>query len=804
MGHQLRLAFRSLRHQPAFAVAALLTLALGIGATTALFTVVDGVLLRPVAVPEPDRLVHIWQHNFDLDLPRFTVSPPDYLDWQESATSFSHLAAAQNGEFNLIGDGDPVRLLGQMVTAGYFSTLGLDMALGRSFTEEDAQPGATPVAVLGHGLWRGRFGGDPSILDHTVRIDGRPHTVVGVAPEHALLEREIWLPLYFESPEELRGAHFIRVYGRLASGVDLERAGEEITRISDQLAAQYPNTNTGWGASIEPIRELYVSDARNALYTLMAAVLVVLLIACINVAHLLLVRLSARQREVAVRTALGASRRQVITQVLLECALLAVGGGILGVALAVGATRALLALNPDAIPRASEVAVDTRVLLFAFVLSLLTTLIFGLIPALRGSRPDLAPALKEGGRSQIGGSRWGRRTLVLVEVALAVVLIAGGGLLLRSFAELTAVDPGFDPEGVVVAELGPSPAEYPEMEDLELFYERLYQRLGIGQEEPLLPGAREVATISPLLMERNMSVLAFSIEGRPLPGPNESPLAVIHAVSPNALRLLGVPLQSGRALTLRDDSRAPRVVLINQTAAERYWPGEDPVGKRLTFGPPNDPEANWLTVVGVVGDTRTRSLGDPSNATFFLPELQQPMPRTAVLLRGPGGPEALADSLRGTLAEVDPGLPVFNLRKMETVVASAVAQPRFNTLVLGLFGALALVLATIGVYGVTSYSVSQRRREIGIRGALGADRRGLLSWVLKEGMRPVLLGAVVGVGVSLLAMPLLRGMVYGVELRDPWSFVAAVAVLVVAGLLACLLPARRAAGIDPAEALRYE
>ncbi|MDY7095492.1 MAG: ABC transporter permease [Acidobacteriota bacterium] len=804
MGHQLRLAFRSLRHQPAFALAALLTLALGIGATTALFTVVDGVLLRPVAVPEPNRLVHIWQHNFDLDLPRFTVSPPDYLDWVENTTSFSQLAAAQNGEFNLVGDGDPVRLLGQLVTERYFSTLGLDMVLGRSFSVDDVQPGATPVVVLGHTLWRGRFGGDRSILESTVRIDGQAYTVIGVAPEHPLLEREIWLPLSFESPEELRGAHFIRVFGRLAPGVSLEQAQQELERISDQLAIEYPNTNTGWGAGIEPIRELFVADARDALYTLLAAVLVVLLIACINVAHLLLVRLSARQREIAVRTALGASRRQVITQVLLECALLAVGGGILGVALALGATRALLALNPDAIPRASEVAVDSRVLIFAFALSLLTTLIFGLIPALRGSRPNLAPALKEGGRSQIGGSRWGRQSLVLVEVALAVVLIAGGGLLLRSFAELTAVSPGFNPQGVMLAELGPSPNDYPEMDDLRLFYERLYQRLGIGQEEPLLPGAEAVGTVSPLLMGRGMSVLVFSIEGRPLPGPNEAPLAVIHAVSPNALQLLEVPLQSGRALTLRDDSRAPRVVLINQTAAERYWPGEDPVGERLTFGAPDNPEAEWLTVVGVVGDTRTRSLGDPSNATFFLPELQQPMRQTTVLVRGPGGPEALANTLRDALAEVDPGLPVFNLRKMEAVVASAVAQPRFNTLVLGLFGGLALVLATIGVYGVTSYSVSQRRREIGIRGALGADRRGLLSWVLREGMKPVLLGAVVGVGVSVVAMPLLRGMIYGVELRDPWSFAAAVAVLVVAGLLACLLPARRAAGIDPAEALRYE
>jgi putative ABC transport system permease protein len=366
------------------------------------------------------------------------------------------------------------------------------------------------------------------------------------------------------------------------------------------------------------------------------------------------------------------------------------------------------------------------------------------------------------------------------------------------------VDPGFDPEGIVVAELGPSPADYPEMDDLRLFYERLYQRLGIGQEEPLLAGAEAVSTVSPLIMGRGMSVLAFAIEGRPIPGPNESPIAVIHAVSPGALRMLGVPLESGRALTLRDDSRATQVLLINQTAAERYWPGEDPVGKRLTFGAPDAPDAEWLTVVGVVGDTRTRNLGDPANATFFLPELQQPWPRTAVLLRGPAGPETLAETLRNALAEVDPGLPVFNLQKMETVVASAVAQPRFNTLVLGLFGGLALVLATIGVYGVTSYSVSQRRREIGIRGALGADRRELLSWVLQEGMKPVLLGAVAGILISVVAMPLLRGMIYGVELRDPWSFAGAVAVLVLAGLVACLLPARRAASIDPAEALRYE
>lgn len=800
----LQLALRGFRRQPLFSAMVVLTLALGIGATTALYSVVDAVLLRPLPFPRAERLIHLWQSNFDQGLPRFAVSPPDYLEIAAQAHSFSGLAASHRSDMSLTGTEDPVRLLGARVSSGYFRVLGSTMVLGRSFADDEDQPGAEPVMILADSLWRSRFGGDPDVIGKRLRLDGVSRTVVGVAPTGSFLDREVWVPLVLENAAEERGSHYLSVVGRLAPGARLDGARQEVQTIAAQLEHDFPGLNTGWSADLEPLREAMAGELRPALYALLAAVAAVLLIACLNVAHLLLVRLAGREREMAVRSALGATPGTLVGQLLVECAVLAVSAGLLGTALAAWGTPALLALDPAALPRAVKVAVDGRVLFAGLALSLSTTVIFGLIPALRSARPDLVEPLKEGGRGQAGGGEWLRRSLVLAEVALAVALVAGGGLLLKSFNRLSSVEAGFEPESVLTVSLAPSRADFPEPEAIRQLTRRLYERLGVGTDHANLPGVETAAAAAPLPYSGRGMVLAFTIAGTPPPAPGQEPITRACMVSPGFFRTMRIPLVAGRSFELSDDDRAAGVVIVSEAAAARFWPDQSPLGQRISFEDPTDPEARWLEVVGVVGDLRPEQPGESPEPFFYQPSLQQPILNTTLLLRTTGSFATAADAVRGAVREVDPQIPLFDLRPMGQVLSSVLAQPRFNATLLALFAALALVLAATGVYGVTSYSIGQRRREIGIRAALGADRRTLLRWVVRLGMTPVVLGLAFGVLLALLAGKLLQGLVFGTGVHDPRVLGGAVVVLGLVALLACWLPASRAAAVDPGEALREE
>jgi putative ABC transport system permease protein len=591
--------------------------------------------------------------------------------------------------------------------------------------------------------------------------------------------------------------------GRLADGVTLEEARTEMDTIAARLEEEHPDTNTGWGVLVLPMREVMVEDVRPALLVLMAAVGVVLLIACANVANLLLARMAARGREVAVRSALGAGRWRLLRQFLTESVLLGVGGGVLGLALGAWGTKVLVALNADDIPRASAIGVDGTVLGFTLGLALATGLVFGLVPALQASKADLQGSLKEGGRGESGGgsartARRARSLLILAEVAASVVLLVVAGLLLRSFLGLQGVSPGFEPDGVMTLQVSLPDSEYPDDGDRAAFYRALTERVAA------LPGVEAAGAGFPLPLSGSGYILDFVVEGRPAPGPNESPSSHIRFVTPGYHRTLGIPLLRGRRLTEADREDAPRVALINRTMARRWWPDGDPLGERITFDDPTDPEAEWVEVVGIVGDVRHDSLAQEPDAETYLSAYQTPRSTAVVTARTAGDPELLAGGLRQAVLQTDPDLPVYRVRTLEEVVADSLADQRFSATLLGLFALLALVLASVGVYGVISYSVTRRTHEMGLRMALGAERREVRRLVVVQGMRVAGLGVALGLVVALAATRFLEGMLYGVTTTDPATLLAVPAVLLLVALLATILPAVRATRVDPVVALRSE
>jgi putative ABC transport system permease protein len=804
----IRFGFRTLLRSPATSAVALLTLALGIGANTAIFSVVNGVLLEPLPYPDPDALVVVLESNPGLGFPRFSVSPPNFDDWRHQNQVFESMAAISRGRFNLTGGDRPEAVPGEQVTPELFRVLGVQPVLGRGFLPEEGRPGGPKVAVLSHGLWQRRFGSDRAALHRQILIDGESFTVIGVMPPGFELrsQTQIWLPLPWDFTPDSRGGHFLSVLARLKPGVSLEKARTEMKAIAARLEQQYPDSNHGWTTEVRRLHDALVEDVRPALVLLLAAVAFVLLIACANVANLLLARLAAREREIAVRTALGAGRARLVRQMLTESLVLFFVGGVLGLLLAAWATRVMMALYGEGLPRRQAIALDGRVLLFTLLLSLVTGLVFGLVPALSATSGGLFGALKEGGRAVAGGARGRllRNLLVVGEVAVALVLLVGAGLLLRSFARLRAVDPGCHPQGVLTAEITLPDQKYEPAERQIAFTRELLDRLRA------IPGVQSADTVFPLPLGGNGFVLAFAVQGRPDTSSQDSSLhANIRLVTPDFFRTLGIRLLQGRAFTSHDDPQSVPVIVVNKTMADRIWPGESPIGKRITFGDTQKPDVQWMEVVGVVADIHHRTLDQDPGSEVYWPQLQNPVGgQLSIVLKTAGEPTKLAGAVRAAVRAVDSDLPVDRVRPLESVVAEALAGSRFQSVLLGIFAGAALLLAAIGVYGVISYSVAQRTHEIGIRMALGARRPEVLGLVIRQGMALVLAG--VGLGLALAVLLLawlserLAKFIYGGSAFDPLPLIAVPLVLLAVALLANWLPARRATRVDPLVALRYE
>lgn len=798
----LRFAWRSLWKNPGLTLIAVIALALGIGANTAIFSVVYGVLLKTLPFPDPLRVIRLVDSNPSAGLPRFSTSPPDFADWRAQNTVFSHLAANQRDNLNLTGDGDPERLRAARVSGDFFNVFGAKPLLGRPLLPSEDTPGGPKVTVLSYQLWQRRFGADPAIVGKRLILNGESTLVAGVMPASFEVPQrtELWVPMQMVITEDQRGGHFLGVTGRLKPGVSIERAQVEMTGITARIATAHPLSNEGWGVNLIPLRDLMVEDIRPALFVLLGAVGLVLLIACANVANLLLSRLAAREREVAVRTALGAGRGRLIRQFLTESMLLSVVGGLLGVLLAWRGTPLLLALFGNRIPRAQEIGVDGTVLAFTILLSLGTGLLFGLLPALHASRSDLQSSLRDGAKGS--GDRRGRRTrsvLVFAEVAIAIVLLVGAGLLVRSLLELQNVQPGFRADHALSVQIQLPESSYPEEPKQAAFFRDLLPRLAA------IPGVQNAAAGYPLPFTGSNYMLAFAAEGQaPAKTLSDTPAANMGFVSPDYFATLAIPIRDGRVFDDHDSLESEKVIVVNRSLADQIWPGVSPVGKRVTFGVPVNAESEWMRVVGVVADVRHGELNDQPGLQAYLPLLQSPSTEAALVVRTAGSPGAMTSAVAAAVREVDPALPVANPKTLDQLLADSVAAPRANAVLLALLAGLALVLAAFGVYGVLSYSVAQRTREIGLRMALGAAAGDVLRQLLREGLSTVLAGIATGlVGAFFLARTL-RSLLYGVTESDPVTFIGVPLVLLVVAMLATWIPARRATRVEPVVALRYE
>ncbi|MBV9924270.1 MAG: ABC transporter permease [Acidobacteria bacterium] len=794
----IRYAVRRLLKSPGFAAVAVGALALGIGANTAIFSVVNSVLLRPLPYPQPEQLVQLWESRPRQNMPRVEIAPHEFIAWAEQSQSFQRLAAIDSAEYNLTGRGEPARVTGALVSAGYFPLLGVQPVQGRAFLEEEDRPGASEVVVLSHELWQTRFNSDPSIVGQTLSLDGVACTIVGVLPRGFRLPQGAALarPIAFSAEDRTRpGSHFLNVLGRLKDGVGAPQAEAEMATVASRVEQSLGGTNVGHQVVVVPLHEQVVGGARTALLTLLAAVALVLLIACANVANLLLARAAARRREVAVRAALGASRWRIVRQLLAESLLLAGLAGVLGLLLAVWGVELLVRLDPAGVQRAGEVTLDWRVLAFTLGLSVLTGILFGLAPALQASKTDFVESLKEGGRSGQGLARSRLRSgLVVGEVALTLVLLVGAGLLLKSFSRLLAVDPGLDARNVLTLDVALPSAKYNEPQRITAFYERLVQ------EAAAVPGVQAAGVVSVLPLAGDDTSNFVQIEGRaPLP-PGQAMRAGRRNVSADYFRTLGIPVKRGRALAASDADGAQPVLVINESLARSFFPDEDPVGKRVRTGD----KSPWVEIVGVVGDVRHRGLDVDARPEMFFPHTQTPSRRMTLVVRSSGDPAALAAPLRERVRSIDRDQPVGDVKTMEEWVSESVASRRFTAALLGVFAAAAAALAALGLYGVVSYSVAQRTHEIGLRVALGARPRDVLRLVIGQGLTLTLVGAAVGLAAAFALTRVISGLLFNVGATDPSIFVAVPLLLVVVALLACYLPARRATKVDPMVALRYE
>jgi predicted permease len=801
----LRYGARMLLKKPGFTLVAVITLALGIGANTAIFSVVNGVLLKPLPYREPERLIRVFERS--RTQPKFPVARGNFRDYREQNTTLAGLALYTRRDVELSQDDKPERLAALGVTAGFFDLLGVRPLLGREFGREDEAPNNSSVVILGHALWQRRFNGDPGIVGRTVTLSGRPFTVVGVMPpgvqhvggDYRSMPHgetvDLWGPLEVP-PQAERGAHFCNAVGRLKTGVSLEQATADLNAIAGRLAEQFPNTNQGWLIAIQPLHEEIAGRARTTLLALFGAVFFVLLIACVNVANLLLARATSREREMAVRAAVGAGRRRIVRQLLTESLLLAIVGGTAGILLAQWAIDALRALGQEQLPRLQAVNIDGRILLFTLGVTMVTGVLFGLAPALQAGQFNLNALLKEGGRGGGGQKRRLRDALVIIEVALALTLLAGAGLLIRSFWKLQQTDPGFNAERVLTASLSLPGARYGDAPKVAAFQQRLLERLAAA------PGAQSAGLTSDLPWTGYDENAGFAIEGKTFP-PNDGPSARYHFVSSDYFRTIGVPLIAGRFFNADDRQDAQPVVLINRAMAERYWPGESAVGKRFTFSS-QPKERDWFTVVGVVGDVKDFPHSPTAAPAFYWATMQQTPRQIILAVRSSADPLNLVEAVRGEVRSLDKDLPLAEVKTLETVAATAVAGRRFTLWLVGFFALTAMALAAIGIYSVLSYLVAQRTHEIGLRVALGAQLGDVLKLVIRQGMTPVLSGLATGIVAAFVLTRLIKGLLFGVSATDPLAFALAAAVLALVALAACYIPARRATKVDPMVALRYE
>jgi predicted permease len=804
-----RYGLRAMLKRPGFTLVVVFTLALGIGANTAIFTVVNAALLRGLPYEEPERLVQLVELTPQKNFGQREASYPDFLDWRQ-AQSFDGMAAYQGGGgFRLAGPEGFELVSAGRVTANFFKVLGVRPALGTLFDEGSDEPGAERVVVLSHGAWQRRFGGDPSVVGRTLTLSGETYRVAGVLPQSFQFaprgDAEVWAPWRpSETQITRRFMHWVNVVGRLRAGVSREQADAEMQTIAARIAEENRDSHAGTSIRLVPLHEQLVGQVRPLLLVLLAAVGFVLLIACTNVANLLLVRGASRQRELAIRAALGAGRGRIVTQLLVESVLLAAAGGALGLLLAQWGVDALVAAIPaqnlNGMPYLRGLSLDAGALAFTAALSLAVSLLFGLAPALHASRVDLNAALKEGGKTSARASRNRLRSLLVVsEVALALVLLVGAGLMLKSLVRLLEVDPGFDPKNLLTMQLALPAGDYKEYERTAVFHRQLLERLNA------LPGVKGAATVGTLPIVGG-NTTRFYVAGRPVPEPGGETEANLRDVSDNYFRVVGVPLLSGRYFEARDDSKdAPGVVVVNQALAARMFPEGDAVGSRLVFTGDMTPP---IEIVGVVGDERVNGLDAQVGPVVYYPYLQDPSPGagTNVVVRTDGDPLAAAAAVRAECRAIEPGVTTFGVRSMEQIIAESPAtfMRRYPALLIGVFAAVALLLASVGIYGVVSYTVSQQTQEIGIRMALGAGRLDILRLVVGRGMALAALGLAAGVLASLALTRLMAGLLYGVTPTDPATYASITLLLGAVALAACVVPARRASRVDPMSALRYE
>lgn len=801
----LRYALRTLWRSPGFALVAVLTLALGIGLNTAIFSVVNGVLLRPLPFREPGQLVRLHHVHAEKAAEGGPFSPQDLEDLQAGATGFEGLAGylyePGAAGMNLTGDGEPRQVQAAHVSREFFSLLGVNAARGRTLRPDENVPGADRVVVVSDALWRSRYNADPGVVGRTVTLQGEPFTVVGVMPPgfaYPDAQAQAWVPMSLIGEDDIpreRGLRWIEVIGRLRPGTTPEAALGSVNSVLGRLAAEHAGTNEGWGrARLQTLRDSVVGPVRPALLVLLGTVALVLLVACANLANLLLARASAREREVAIRTALGAGRGRLVRQLLTESLVLALLGGALGLALASSGVRALLALSAGTIPRPEEVGVDGRVAAFALLLSIATAVLFGLVPALRASRGATSETLRDGGRG--GTQRRGtgtRAALVLAQTAAAMVLLVGAGLLVNSFWRLVKVDPGFRPENVLVASLEIPTDRYQTPAAMNAYRGELVRRVGE------IPGVLAVGAAKTQPLRGGGEPYDFTIPGRSGPDATMTPASGTLIVSPRYFESLGIPLLRGRAFVDNDDlPESPAVMMINQAAARRYFAGADPVGQTVNL------RDYPITVIGVVGDVRNEGLAAEPQPTVYFPFGMAPRAATQLFIRTSGQPEAIADAVRRAIRAADPLQPIAEIRTMRSAMADTVAQPRFFTILLSIFGAVAVLLAALGLYGVVAYSVTRRTTEIGIRMALGARARDVVGMVVGRSAWPTAAGILAGTLGALLLSRWMSSMLYQVRPGDPATFAGAALLLAVVALVASWLPARRAARIEPTQALRAD
>jgi predicted permease len=793
-----RFSLRSLLKRPGFTAIALLALALGIGANTAIFSLVNAVILQPLPYRDPDRLISIYGTRNRSS--QGSVGPTDFLDYRSQNKTFEQFAASGSMmlPMNLTGSGEPERLNASIITGNYFDTFGVRPALGRGFSLENEKTGQDHVTVLSHAFWQTRFGGDPNIVNKTINLDGKAYEVLGVMPAEVVLPQpaQLWVPLNFDADPEMkmRNARFLRGIGRLKEGVTLDQAQTDTDLIAAQLEQQYPDSNTGWSLRLIPLREILVGGSRTMLFILFGAVGFVLLIACANVANLLLVRAAARQKEIAMRTALGASRLRIIRQMITESLLLAIFGGALGALLAVAGVKLLVSLGEDNIPRTANVKIDATVLAFTLLISLATGLLFGLAPAIRTMKENLVDALKDGirGGSEATVKNRTRSLLVVFESAIAVMLLIAAGLLIRSLVALQNVDPGFDPNNVLTLRVDLPRQKYNTPEKASNFFEQLETRVA-G-----LPGVEAVGLITDLPLSGEARDMPYRVEGRP--ATSDIAFVDFRRVNKNYFSAMRIPLRRGRNFTEQEVRQSDKAIVVSQAFVDSVFPNEEALGKRLIIwsGIRNEP----YEIIGIVGDTRYQSLQGEPSATMYVPTREFLF--VNLVIRTQGDPLSLVGGVRKEVNALDPDQPIAAIRPMTEWVAMSAAGARYRTTLLGLFALLAMILAATGIYGVMSYSVAQRTQEIGVRMALGARPLDVLKLVVRQGMMLALIGVIVGLAGALALTRVMSSLLFGVTERDPITFVAVAALLIVVAFISCFVPAHRATRVDPLIALRCE